>query len=113
MRRLPPFDWLLMAAVLVLCLLGCLLVWSATAHRDDLTGGDPTAYLWKQVVNVVLGLVLLAAAVLTDHRWVRIGAPLVYLAAIGGLVLVLTMGSTVNGSRSWLILGGFSMQPSE
>ena len=26
-------------------LLGTLLVWSATAHRDVLTGGDPTAYL--------------------------------------------------------------------
>ena len=49
----------------------------------------------------------------TDHRWVRIIAPLVYLASIGGLVLVLTMGSTVNGSRSWLQLGGMSIQPSE
>ena len=27
------------------CVLGTLLVWSATSHRDDLTGGDPTAYL--------------------------------------------------------------------
>jgi rod shape determining protein RodA len=49
----------------------------------------------------------------TDHRWVRIVAPLVYLASIVGLVLVLGMGSTVNGSRSWLELGGMSIQPSE
>ena len=40
-------------------------------------------------------------------------APFVYLASIGGLVLVLTMGSTINGSRSWLRLGGMSIQPSE
>ncbi|MFA6299855.1 MAG: FtsW/RodA/SpoVE family cell cycle protein, partial [Nocardioides sp.] len=31
----------------------------------------------------------------------------------GGLVLVLTMGTTVNGSRSWLMVGGMSIQPSE
>jgi rod shape determining protein RodA len=49
----------------------------------------------------------------TDHRWVRILAPLVYLASIVGLVLVLVMGSTINGSRSWLQLGGMSVQPSE
>ena len=49
----------------------------------------------------------------TDHRWVRILAPLVYLASIGGLVLVLTSGSTINGSRSWLQLGGMSIQPAE
>ena len=48
-----------------------------------------------------------------DHRWVRILAPFVYVASVAGLALVLTMGSTVNGSRSWLQLGGMSIQPSE
>ena len=67
-------------------------MWSATSHRDDLTMGDPAAYLKKQVVNICIGLVLLAVVTATDHRWVRILAPLVYLASIGGLVLVLTNG---------------------
>ena len=49
----------------------------------------------------------------TDHRWVRILAPLVYLASVVGLVLVLAAGTTINGSRSWLQLGGLSIQPSE
>jgi rod shape determining protein RodA len=44
---------------------------------------------------------------------VRIVAPLVYLASIGGLVLVLTAGTTINGSRSWIDLAGMSIQPSE
>ncbi len=39
--RAPGLDWLLMAAVLALLVLGSLLVWSATSARDDLTGGDP------------------------------------------------------------------------
>ncbi|WP_139977882.1 rod shape-determining protein RodA [Nocardioides litoris] len=106
-------DRLLVLAVLGLSVIGCLLVWSATSTRDDLTGGDPRAFLEKQVLNVAIGLALLATVVLTDHRWVRIVAPLVYLASIGGLVLVLTMGSVVNGSRSWLMFGGLSVQPSE
>jgi rod shape determining protein RodA len=113
MRRVAGVDWLLMGAVLLLCLLGTVLVWSATSTRDDLTGGDPRAYLEKQVVNVAIGLVLMVLVMATDHRWVRILAPLVYAASVAGLVLVLTMGSTVNGSRSWLMLGGLSIQPSE
>jgi len=44
---------------------------------------------------------------------VRILAPLVYLGSVVGLALVLVMGSTINGSRSWLVLGGMSVQPSE
>jgi rod shape determining protein RodA len=102
-----------MLAVLGLLTLGTLLVWSATAHRDDLTGGDPTAYLQEALVNVAIGLVLLVMVLATDHRWVRILAPLVYLASMVGLVLVLVMGSTINGSRSWIQLGGMSIQPAE
>ncbi|MGB0102508.1 MAG: rod shape-determining protein RodA [Nocardioides sp.] len=113
MIRSPRLDWVLMLAVLGLVTFGTLLVWSATSHREDLTGGDPTAYLKKQLINIVIGLVLMVVVMATDHRWVRILAPLVYLASIAGLVLVLTMGSTVNGSRSWVQLGGMSIQPSE
>ncbi len=111
--RAPGLDWLLMAAVLALLVLGSLLVWSATSTRDDLTGGDPTAYLRKQLVNVGIGLVLMVMVLATDHRWVRILAPVVYLASVAGLVLVLTSGSTINGSRSWIQLGSMSVQPAE
>ena len=112
-QRRPGLDWLLLLAVLALVTIGSLLVWSATSHRDDLTDGDPAAYLKKQLVNIGIGLVLLAVVTATDHRWVRILAPLVYLASVGGLVLVLTNGATINGSRSWIQLGGMSVQPSE
>ncbi|MBM9459290.1 rod shape-determining protein RodA [Nocardioides sp. zg-536] len=106
-------DLVLLGAVLLLSLIGCLLIWSATLERDDLTGGDSREYLVKQGINVALGLVLMATVVMTDHRWVRILAPIGYLLAVVGLVLVLVMGSTINGSRSWLMIGGMSLQPAE
>lgn len=111
--RAPRIDWLLTVAVAALVVIGTLLVWSATSARDDLTGGDPTAYLRKQVVNVAIGVVLMLVVMAADHRWVRMVAPAVYLASIAGLVLVLAMGTVVNGSKSWLMVGGMSIQPSE
>ncbi|GHJ57871.1 rod shape-determining protein RodA [Nocardioides sp. OK12] len=104
---------MLLGAVLALVVVGTLLVWSATSTRDDLTGGNPRAYLEKQLFNISVGLLLMAAVVVADHRWVRVAAPVVYLASLVGLVLVLVMGSTINGSRSWLMLGGMSVQPAE
>ncbi|WP_232676448.1 rod shape-determining protein RodA [Nocardioides sp. R-C-SC26] len=114
-RRTPTagLDWLLLGSVLVLSLIGCLLVWSATSAEAELSGGDPRAFVQRQVVNLGIGLGLLVAVVLVDHRWVRILAPVVYVGSIIGLVLVLVMGSVVNGSKSWLMLGGMSIQPSE
>ncbi|MBL0747188.1 rod shape-determining protein RodA [Nocardioides baculatus] len=111
--RAPGLDWLLMLASLALITMGTLLVWSATSTRADLTGGDPNTYLRKQLVNIAIGLVLMVAVMATDHRWVRILAPLAYVASIGGLAMVLVAGSTINGSRSWLQVGGMSIQPSE
>ena len=113
MNRILKLDWVLMAAVAALLVVSTLLVWSATSHRPNLTGGDSTAFVRKHLVNIAIGLAMLAAVFATDHRWVRIIAPLVYLASIGGLVAVLVMGSTINGSKSWINLGGMSIQPSE
>jgi rod shape determining protein RodA len=109
----PRLDWLLVGAAAAILIIGTLLVWSATASNDVLTHGQSTAYLHKHLVNVAIGIVLAAAVMATDHRWVRIVTPGVYVASIIGLLLVLVMGSTINGSRSWLMLGGMSVQPAE
>ena len=112
MSRSRP-DWALVAATGAILVIGTLLVWSATSANDVLTGGDSTAFLKKHLVNVVIGLGLAISVVLVDHRWLRLLAPFVYAGSVLGLLLVLVMGSTINGSRSWLIVGGLSLQPAE
>ncbi|MEZ5096929.1 MAG: FtsW/RodA/SpoVE family cell cycle protein [Nocardioides sp.] len=47
-----------------------------------------------------------------DRHHVRRAAPVLYLGAVAGLVLVLVTRSTVSGSV-WLLVGGLSVQPSE
>jgi rod shape determining protein RodA len=111
-RRL---DWLLIGSVAGLCAIGCLLVWSATVNQSDLTGGADTAYLAKQATNVVVGGALAALVAATDHRALRIWAPAIYVTSIAGLLLIFVpgIGTTINGSRSWLTIGGLTMQPAE
>ncbi|QWZ06580.1 rod shape-determining protein RodA [Nocardioides panacis] len=106
-------DWVLMAAAAALLTIGALLVWSATSARGGLPTDDPNGYIKKHLVNIAIGVVLGVMVAATDHRWVRILAPLVYVASIVGLLLVLVMGVTINGSRSWIQLGGMSIQPAE
>jgi rod shape determining protein RodA len=101
--RVPRLDWALAGATAALLAIGAVMVWSAA---DD-------AFFKKQLVNVAIGIVLAVLVTTTDHRWVRILTPLVYVASLTGLVLVLVMGSTINGSRSWILLGPLSIQPAE
>ncbi len=111
-RRL---DWVLIGAVLGLTVLSTLLIWSATRPQLAQAGGDPQAFLKKQLLNVVIGFVLLAVVSMLDYRMLRTYAPIGYLLACLGLLAVLTpLGATINGARSWIVIGGgFEVEPSE
>jgi rod shape determining protein RodA len=104
-------DGLLLVAVIALCVIGTLLVWSST--RTWATGS--TGLVKKHVLNLGIAVVLLGVVANVDHRWLRAHALTVYLFTLVGLVLVITpLGTTVNGSHSWIMLGGgFAVQPSE
>jgi rod shape determining protein RodA len=108
-------DWVLVVAVLALSLIGTLLVWSATSPGLTEAGANPRTYLVKQSVNVVIGLVLMAAVTLIDYPLLRIWAPFAYGAGVLGLLAVLSpLGSTINGSHAWITLpGGYQVEPSE
>jgi rod shape determining protein RodA len=107
---LRQLDWVLVAAVAALCVLGCALVWAATKPQ-----GLGSSYLKKDVLNILLGLGLATLAALVDYRTLRAYTPVLYGASILGLLVVLTpLGSTINGAHSWIeIGGGFEIQPSE
>jgi rod shape determining protein RodA len=112
LRRL---DWVLALAVLLLLAIGTALVWSATRQRELDAGGDPQAFLKKHLLNITIGVTLAAVTTLLDYRMLRAYAPFVYVFSVLGLLAVLSpLGSTINGSHSWIQLpGGFSTQPSE
>ncbi|HEY5359999.1 MAG TPA: rod shape-determining protein RodA [Streptosporangiaceae bacterium] len=112
LRRL---DWILLAGVLALSLLGTLLVWSATRPGLQHSGADSRTFLMKQLLNIALGLAFMIAVALLDYRQLRLYAPVVYgLSCLGLLVVLTPLGSIVNGAHSWISLpGGFQVEPSE
>ncbi len=112
---LRHLDWILLATVLALSLVGTLLVWAATEPGLAKAGLDTHTYLMKQLLNIALGLVLMGAVALLDYRQLRMYAPVMYVLSVLGLVIVLTpLGTAVNGALSWINLpGGFQIEPSE
>ncbi|MGI8667566.1 MAG: FtsW/RodA/SpoVE family cell cycle protein [Jatrophihabitans sp.] len=113
-RRLRSYDVVLLAAALLLCLIGAVLVWSATRSRLEQAGGNPQTYLAKHLLNTALGAVLLFCAARVDSRVFRLIGPLLYLASILGLLAVFVIGSTINGAHAWIVIGGgFEIQPAE
>ncbi|MFC7305554.1 rod shape-determining protein RodA [Streptomyces monticola] len=110
-RRL---DWPLLLSALALSLIGSALVYSATRNRTELVGDDPYSYVVKHILNVGIGLALMAGTIWLGHRTLRTAVPILYGVSVFLVLLVLTpLGATINGAHAWINIGGLSLQPSE
>jgi rod shape determining protein RodA len=98
-------DWLLIGAVATICAIGLAMIYSTT-------GGAGRVY-WTQVYAMGLGAVALAACLAVDYRSLADKSHWIYLGVLALLVGVLLFGSVRGGSRRWIELGAFNLQPSE
>ena len=105
-RRLyHHIDWLLMAAVATICAIGLAMIYSTT-------GGAGHVY-WTQVYAIGLGSIAMATCLTFDYRSLADKSHWLYLGVLALLVGVLFFGAVRGGSRRWLDLGVFNLQPSE
>ncbi|MCS6809481.1 MAG: rod shape-determining protein RodA [Bacteroidota bacterium] len=100
-------EWASLSMTVLLCLLGLLSIYSATANA-----GMP-AYFNRQLMFAGIGLVLMTAIVFIPVRWIEVVTPFVYTIGLALLVAVLLFGKVVNGQKNWLALGTVTFQPSE
>jgi rod shape determining protein RodA len=106
-RLLDNLDVPTLVATLLLVAVGVLGIGSATL--DQANEG-----LWKQqLVWLLTGGAAAAVIVLIDYRLLAHFAYLFHGAVVALLVLVVFVGKEVAGNRSWLVVGGFQLQPSE
>jgi rod shape determining protein RodA len=110
------FDKLLTFAVVGLLLIGTMLVYAGTREWFRSYGLDPEYYFKRHTLNIIIGGLLAYGATLIDYRLLRAYTPILWLAAVLGLIIVLIpgLGSEINGARAWISLpGGFQLQPAE
>jgi cell division protein FtsW len=111
----PPFDGLLLFAVVALAGVGAVMVYSATAMTAQQRLGDQFYYLKRQLMAGGIGLGLLILGLKLGYR--RISAlayPLLCLAFLAlVLVLIPGIGKVAGGARRWIDLGLLRFQPAE
>jgi len=112
----PPITFYAIAAVVaVFVMLGLVMVLSASAVTEANLGNSPYRVFGRQAIWAGLGLVgLIAAAKMPYRIWRKLVIP---LGVLGVLAMAAPfapgIGASVNGARSWIRVGGFSVQPSE
>lgn len=110
-RLLRDVDWLLVALVTALALLGLVLVASATQARL----GDRPSWLFvtKQATFMVAGLALAVVLAFSDPAVIQRAAPYLYVVNLALLLAVRLFGRETLGAQRWLQVGPADVQPSE
>lgn len=110
-RHIDPF---LVVSVMVLTVLGCVAVRSASAQLLEAQGADPDRFLKRQLIFFSLATVVFAVSILFDYRRLAPYTPFLYLGVVLLLLVVMTpLGQRVAGAQRWIGVGAFQIQPAE
>lgn len=106
-------DWVLVLLFGMLCIIGWASIYAATYDETHRSIFDMSRNHGKQLLWISLALFLSLTMLLLDHRFFETLAYPVYGIGMALLFGVLIFGSEIKGAKSWYVLGGFSLQPSE
>jgi rod shape determining protein RodA len=100
-------DWALVVAILALCALGVLMIYSATASR-----AASRLYI-TQLYAIVIGIGALVFTLTLDYRAFTDKSHLIYIGLLALLLYVMFFGTVQMGARRWIFLKFVNLQPSE
>ena len=114
-------DWLLIANIVALVIVGLISITAATADPatgEEITLADKIANLnfstvWRQLVWFLVGVVVMIAALSIDYNYLKEITPIIYWVNIVILLLLFALATATNNTVSWYKFGNIGFQPSE
>lgn len=108
-RQAADSDPYMIILVGVLTLFGLVAIWSATGAGPITVGSSVT----RQAIYAVAGMGAMLFMASLNYRFLKSLAVPIYAFSILLLLVVPFVGTEINGSTRWIILGPVSFQPSD
>lgn len=105
-------KWMLIAAAILIAI-GAMNVYNATYYMNMAAGDGPYTHFLKHVGVLVLSLAIGGLVAWLPKGFIRGGAVMWVGFTLVLLLLVVVAGHRANGATRWIMLAGFSLQPSE
>ncbi len=109
-------DWKTVVLYMILVSIGLLCIYSVEQRGSD-SVLEALSSLKKnyarQIVFIVMAAVVAVLILLTDSKFFTATANISYAIGIFLMLLTLIVGKNINGSKSWIPLGFFNLQPVE
>ena len=114
-EKLKYFDWMLFIPYAILCVIGIVMVYSASSINLSYVGLNSASYMIKQAIYVVIGMILMFLLAHFKTKWwvnskfLMVGFVIMAVA----LFVAKFFTNAINGANGWIQLGPISIQPSE
>lgn len=105
-------KWMLIAAAILIAI-GAMNVYNATYYMNMAAGDGPYTHFLKHVGVLALSLAIGGLVAWLPKGFIRGGAVIWVGFTLVLLLLVVVAGHRANGATRWIMLAGFSLQPSE
>lgn len=109
-------DWVSVWLYILLVSIGVLCIFSVEYHANENIWGNIIGLkknYSRQLLFIGISAVIATFILLTDSKFFTATANLAYLFGILLMMATFVLGKDINGSRSWIPLGFFNLQPVE
>ena len=110
---LANVDWLTVIIYLVLVIFGWMNIYSAAVVESNPNAMDLSQEYGKQFLFILISSFLGLMVLYMEGEFFNKFAYIIYGFFMLLLMLVLVIGTTVNGAKAWIQIGGFALQPAE
>ena len=113
--HMSTLQVVIILCVMFLTIVGCVMVFSASAYNTEKNFGNKYYFLIKQIIGVCLGLAGMFACSFINYeklkkfKWLSV----ILTAILLVLVFIPGIGIENYGAKRWIGLGFFTLQPSE
>src|SRR5210317_2096001 len=108
-QLIKDFDWIMLAAVLLIAAMGLVNLYSATYA----SGSVGNLIFLRQLFFFLAGISFIIIIHLFDYRLLLKWNYILYAIVVSLLIMALLLGSHIAGTQRWINLGFFRLQPSE
>lgn len=113
--RKHSFDWILCGIFFSILIVGWFIKIAATPATSfyDVEIFNIRSTVGMQTYWTIASILVFFSVLLIEKKFWNIFSLPIYGASLVLLVLVLLVGNEFNGAKSWISIGGFTLQPSE
>ena len=110
---IKDIDWLTICLYAALVLMGWFNIYAAVYDEQNASIFTLSQRYGKQMMWIIAAAFLAVIVCILDVRFYTTFAYPIFICSVLALAAVLAVGHEVNGAKSWFLIGGIQIQPSE